>query len=1006
MVLAWQNLDVVFANGIDSKFSRFKSPQGKLDRLENAVFRQTGQVDKRKGFDTMPLDRTDGGTIPAIASTAVYRDQLLAFSGYQAFAWLEAAEKWKPLSAVTSATVDERPVVKNGTNQSAPDVGIAGGLELYAYEALDAAGNVWVHYTVLNESTGAVVVPDTAIEQGGRPRVVAAGATIHVFWGVLASNQLRVASYDTAALSLSVASNVGTANWNESYTNIDAIYSGGKIYVAHCWKSGDAYNQRTKVYKLSAAAVVETSELIDMRCEQAVGLFVDGDPTIVNVLAAGGGNPNPLDGGFVRIAACRASDLVVLAGPTNVETLGATVNIINVCGAAAPAGGGYSYVFTSRQIDQAYAGRYNLTTKTTMYRSGGGTWTVSVATATLCGWTQIVARPVALASVVYVPCSTVTGVTALQNTIVLLSLYGNIAGVAAAWNADVESFTLGSVWTATISNTAVSGSALRFAHTNKGGVDAVGGVLVPLRGVSQCRMNFGANVYRKSVVGDQLFVAGDTLRSYDGAALVEHGFLAYPETCPHTSADTGGHIAAGTYRYRFVYRWRDMRGQVHESAPSPVFVVTHATGSVNKVTFYVQSLHATGKTGVQIVGYRTQAESSNDPTYYRFTPNTAPTANDSTAGYTAVVDDGTYFNTSNDFLYTTGGVFSNDAPPTCKTIATYRNRLWLAGTDNGAIWYSQYVAAGTPVRFSQNLTMSFDLGGGGVTAMAAMDDHLILFTPSAIYRMAGEGPTATGAQNDYQDPQLVTSDTGCDNPDSVVMTPVGLMFQSPKGIYLLSRAFECKYAGASVEQYNGETVTSATLMPDANEVRFATTGRILVYNYFYDQWSTFTVGGPVSSGLWRGTYFYALSDGIHLENGTYLDDGESIAMAIQTGWLSFAGIQGYQRVRDFLIIGDQEASGPSDIDKSSQLLVTVYRDYVEPTGAETPTLIEYMAGAPVQWRVFLKNPRCQAIKIRVEQPPVVDGHRPGRLSLSALSFSVGGERGHFRLPATKQVGAA
>lgn len=56
--------------------------------------------------------------------------------------------------------------------------------------------------------------------------------------------------------------------------------------------------------------------------------------------------------------------------------------------------------------------------------------------------------------------------------------------------------------------------------------------------------------------------------------------------------------------------------------------------------------------------------------------------------------------------------------------------------------------------------------------------------------MQGNGPDATGANSDYGDPTLITSDVGCINDNSVVIMPQGLMFQSAKGIYLLDQSLK------------------------------------------------------------------------------------------------------------------------------------------------------------------------------------------------------------------------
>jgi len=51
------------------------------------------------------------------------------------------------------------------------------------------------------------------------------------------------------------------------------------------------------------------------------------------------------------------------------------------------------------------------------------------------------------------------------------------------------------------------------------------------------------------------------------------------------------------------------------------------------------------------------------------------------------------------------------------------------------------------------------------------------------------------------EPSLIPTDTGTINPRSIVLTPMGIMYQSEKGIYLLDRSLQVSYIGADVEAY-------------------------------------------------------------------------------------------------------------------------------------------------------------------------------------------------------------
>ena len=126
-----------------------------------------------------------------------------------------------------------------------------------------------------------------------------------------------------------------------------------------------------------------------------------------------------------------------------------------------------------------------------------------------------------------------------------------------------------------------------------------------------------------------------------------------------------------------------------------------------------------------------------------------------------------------------------------------------------------------------------------------MDEKLVIFEDDRIFYLTGSGPNATGQQNNFSDPQLVTSDVGCSNTRSIVQTPKGLMFMSNKGIYLLDRGLSTHYIGAPVEAYNSLTITSAILIQDENQVRFTASdgGSVEHVHQSPGQWCSRVAGG-------------------------------------------------------------------------------------------------------------------------------------------------------------------
>jgi hypothetical protein len=309
--------------------------------------------------------------------------------------------------------------------------------------------------------------------------------------------------------------------------------------------------------------------------------------------------------------------------------------------------------------------------------------------------------------------------------------------------------------------------------------------------------------------------------------------------------------------------------------------------------------------------------------------------------------------------------------------------------------YSKQVTPGIAVEFSQLFDTQIGSRGGDTLAIFPLDDKLIFFKETDLEYMVGDGPAPTGSQNDFSDPQLITTDVGLKDVRSVVQMPLGLMFKSTKGIYLLDRSLNATYIGADVDAYNSDVVVSANLMPDRNEVRFEMlSGVTLVYDYFYQQWSVFTGINAVGAATWNGTYIYMNSTGHTLQEtpGVYTDNGAFIKLKLVWGWLSFAQLQGYQRLWKILVLGQYKSA--------HQLQVTVYQDFKN-TGGQV-SVFTVPTSPPYQIRFFPTNQLCEAVQVTVEDNQ--SSNFGEGYSISGLAFEVGVESGLQRVPPTYSQG--
>jgi hypothetical protein len=432
------------------------------------------------------------------------------------------------------------------------------------------------------------------------------------------------------------------------------------------------------------------------------------------------------------------------------------------------------------------------------------------------------------------------------------------------------------------------------------------------------------------------------------------------------------------------------------TASGSVIINTTDTGFM---TVRMRPLYQTAKIGnspVSLALYRTV---DNGSIFYRVSRLNEPTINDPSVGFISyfdIISDGALI--GNQQLYTNGGVVENAPLKSPIALGTYKDRAVAVVKDNESSFrFSKEVIPGVPVEWSDFFTFTVNQQGGDVTAIAEMDDKLIIWKSTSVFYLTGNGPAPTGVGSSFGQPIQVAADTGCDAPASVVLTPVGLMFQSRKGIYLLDRGLNLQYIGAQVEQFNDLTISRAILADERNEVRFFTEeGTTLVYDYFIQQWYVHTDQESLMAVTWQRKPTYVDSTAtVSVEDDTqFTDEAAAIEMRFETGWLNFAGINGFQRVYLMEILGEYKSE--------HTLTVNIYTEFDETAPSQTVT-VEPSADKPYQYRVFIKNQKTTSMKIEIiENQPA--GSLGEGLSASALSFRVGVKAGLSKLAATRSFG--
>ena len=569
-------------------------------------------------------------------------------------------------------------------------------------------------------------------------------------------------------------------------------------------------------------------------------------------------------------------------------------------------------------------------------------------------------------------------------------------------------------------------------------------------GINLAKFSLNTIGQQSTEIAGALHLTGGMLWEYDGIKPVEHSFHVWPENVVATWSQTGGGIASRpsgyvatnpSYYYQFTYEWTDNAGNLQRSAPSiPIGVITTDSGSnitTGSVTINVPTLRLTYKqpfvsvpnaaitNPVRIVGYRWSVEQQ---VYYQFTSITAPNLNDTTIDSIAIVD--TLADSKilgNTVLYTTGGVIEDIATPASVASTLFNNRLFLIDAeDPNLLWYSKQVIEAVPVEMSDLLTIyvapttGAQGSTGPMTALAPMDDKLIIFKKDAIYYINGTGPDNTGANSTFSDPVFVTGTVGCTNPQSIVLMPNGLMFQSDKGIWLLGRDLSTTYIGAPVESYNSQPVMSATAIPGTNQVRFILSdSTTLMYDYFFNQWGTHTNTFAISGTLYQGALTYLNKYGQifqEVEN-TYIDGTRPVLMSITTSWLNVAGLQGYERFYFLYLLGTYQSPFKLNVQlaydynsSATQATLITPDNQSQPWGGEA----NWGSGQPwggttgnvFQARLFPQVQKCESFQVTINE--LYDpsfGQAAGQgLSLSGMNMVIGVKKGYRTQKASRSFG--
>lgn len=465
-------------------------------------------------------------------------------------------------------------------------------------------------------------------------------------------------------------------------------------------------------------------------------------------------------------------------------------------------------------------------------------------------------------------------------------------------------------------------------------------------------------------LGENTYIAGASVKEYDGEKLMEQGFYQFPEFFLSAEAPPiPTNDYDGTYSYRAIFEYIDSNGQIHRSAPTPQKSIVIA-GKLRYVTISNPFRYIKGSKILDsqefyaVILYRT---TDGGTSYYRLT-NPSGLTNVFYAPYIKFEDVTSDADIQrSEPLYTNGDVLENETVAPLKYLIAANNRIFgLSSEDENLLAYSQEHKSGEAVNFSNALTMRLDggvLNRSGISmALACLDSKIVILKDQSIIYFYGNGPNDTGAQNDYSDPKIISSDVGLRDIKSLVTIPDGLIFKSNKGFYLLDRSLQLSYIGYPVEAYNDEKIIGTSNVVDEHKVLFMSSSRTIAYDYLSKKWSTWTITGNYLT-TYKKLPIYIKNKKIYYQNKSlFKDDTNYQSLKMVTPWIKLVGVQNFQRVYKVILLGEFKSA--------HTLTVKFYRDYDE-TAVETHIISPLITDKIYQYQINPVVQKCQSMKIEI-----------------------------------------
>lgn len=489
--------------------------------------------------------------------------------------------------------------------------------------------------------------------------------------------------------------------------------------------------------------------------------------------------------------------------------------------------------------------------------------------------------------------------------------------------------------------------------------------------------------FRSESAHGVLYTTGGLLWSYDGNRFVENDFLLSPVVTQTAHVGTGtadAYLNAGVYGYYITYEFQDDEGVRHVSAPAGPYEVTSASDPTPTGTDPV--VHDRAQLDIafsHLTNHRFSGKAGNPATYsvnvYRTNVGGSVHYLHETLGTDEWGDSFnpeeqviSYFdvdNTQHSDLSET--LVWDDVPAQLAgnpvsspvDITRHKDSLMVSNTENilysslGLVSGQAAIFPGVVAENAGAYALYGDSFESPITHIASNGPSFLFFSKDSVYGLDGEGPTSTGGGT-WSRPIKISQGQGVRSDGFVAETPLGVLYSSQSGIYLVGRDLQIGNVGAAVDDYarysaaNDPLVLDSTnevIIPlwggDPTDISSAVNRTALVFNYFHKQWYRMELPSSVETGRnveWRSwvdasdnVALYLCDSAGHLFKYKsassllpYADtvsssSAVSVSSNAETSWLQFPGYGGKMRVYKILMMGtfDPASDGTTTLALSS-----------------------------------------------------------------------------------------